>query len=232
MASQQILPGLFGIGGGSVNAFLVTDGEAMLVDTLLPKRWGRLLDAIRGAGREPSDIRHIAITHYHLDHIGTLAQAVRITGANVYVGAEDAAVIRDGLDVPRPTVRGPVKVLAPLVMAMVPKSAEAAPVTRELQDRDELPVGGIRVIHTPGHTPGHVSYLWPAHGGVLFVGDAAADLLGRLSLPTSHEDLPTVKESLRKIAELEFEVAVFGHGSPIKGKAAVRFRRLVAKLAA
>jgi glyoxylase-like metal-dependent hydrolase (beta-lactamase superfamily II) len=112
-------------------------------------------------------------------------------------------------------------------MALVPSAAEPAPVARELHDGDELPVAGVKVVHTPGHTPGHVSFLWPAHGGVLFVGDAAADLLGRLSLPTSFEDLARVKQSLGKIAELDFEHAVFGHGTPIKGKANARFRRLV-----
>ena len=51
--------------------------------------------------------------------------------------------------------------------------------------------------------------------------------MGRLSLPMSFEDLGTAKASLRKIAQLEFEAAVFGHGPPITGKAAAKFRTLV-----
>ena len=47
---------------------------------------------------------------------------------------------------------------------------------------------GLQVIHTPGHCAGQVAFLWPREGGVLFVGDAAANTLG-LRLSISYEDL-------------------------------------------
>jgi len=107
----------------------------------------------------------------------------------------------------------------------------------ETNDGDEVPAaGGVRAIHTPGHTAGHLSFLWPQNGGVLFAGDAAGSILG-LGPPTGvfggmfTEDIPTAKESFRKLAELEFDVACFGHGGPIRGKAHAAFRREVEKLA-
>jgi glyoxylase-like metal-dependent hydrolase (beta-lactamase superfamily II) len=75
-----------------------------------------------------------------------------------------------------------------------------------------------------------VSYLWPERGGVLFVGDALANNFGRLDFGYSCEDLSAAKQSLRKLAQLDFDVAVFGHGLTIKRRAAARFRKKVERL--
>jgi glyoxylase-like metal-dependent hydrolase (beta-lactamase superfamily II) len=225
MGSEEVLPGLWRIGLTGVNAFLVAGDEPTLIDTGLPKRTGKIVDAIRSAGKRPEDVRHIAITHYHVDHVGSLAAMQQATDAQVAVHPIDADVVRRGIEAPRPTITGPEKLLSPL-FALFPRKADPAQVHHELKDGEELQ-NGLRVVHTPGHTPGHASFLWPEHGGVLIVGDAAFNLFGRLTAPMSFEDLPTAKQSLRRIAELDFDTAVFGHGAPIKGKAAARFRVLV-----
>jgi glyoxylase-like metal-dependent hydrolase (beta-lactamase superfamily II) len=112
----------------------------------------------------------------------------------------------------------------------------AVAIEREVADGDDLPVaGGIKVIHTPGHTAGHVSYLWPQAGGVLFTGDAAGNFRG-LRPPIGMagmftEDHEQAKESFRKLAELEFGAACFGHGGPLTGQAHAEFRRAVEKMA-
>ena len=103
-----------------------------------------------------------------------------------------------------------------------------------VNEGDELPIGaGIRVIHTPGHTLGSVSYLVRGHGGVLFAGDAVGHIMGRLggSLRMFTEDMEAAKASIRKLAGMEFDTACFGHGSVLKGKAAAAFRRYVEKMA-
>jgi glyoxylase-like metal-dependent hydrolase (beta-lactamase superfamily II) len=98
-------------------------------------------------------------------------------------------------------------------------------------DGAELPAaGGIRAVHTPGHTTGHVSYLWP-DGGVLFVGDAATNMFRRLNVAPINEDDAAARASFAKLAELDFRVACFGHGSPIRGRAVDRFRRRLEKVA-
>ena len=115
-----------------------------------------------------------------------------------------------------------------LFKMLVPRGAveiERAEIDEEVQDREDLPAaGGIRASHTPGHSAGHLVFLWPRHGGVLFAGDAAANVLG-LGLSAGYEDLGTGKRSLVKIAALNFAVACFGHGRPIRGGASERFRR-------
>jgi glyoxylase-like metal-dependent hydrolase (beta-lactamase superfamily II) len=104
----------------------------------------------------------------------------------------------------------------------------------EVQDGETVPVaGGVQAVHTPGHTAGHMSYLMPGHGGVLFAGDAAAHMFGRIGKPMLMftEDMAQARESMRKLAALEFDTACFGHGSVLKGKANVEFRRYVEKMA-
>jgi glyoxylase-like metal-dependent hydrolase (beta-lactamase superfamily II) len=103
-----------------------------------------------------------------------------------------------------------------------------------VNDGDIVPVGGgVQVIATPGHTAGHVSYFVPGHGGVLFAGDAAGHLFGRIGKPALifTEDMPQAKESMRKLAALEFETACFGHGTVLKGRASIEFRQYVERMA-
>jgi glyoxylase-like metal-dependent hydrolase (beta-lactamase superfamily II) len=118
---------------------------------------------------------------------------------------------------------------------MQPSRLEQVEIQQPVEDGAEIPAaGGMTVIHTPGHTAGHISFLKPGNGGVLFVGDAAANMFGRIGLPIGMftEDVDRARESMRKIASLEFDAACFGHGSVITGKAHAAFRRWLEKQAA
>ena len=78
------------------------------------------------------------------------------------------------------------------------------------------------MVHTPGHTAGHVSLLWKKDRGLLFTGDAATNMMG-LSYTFGYNDVAAGKSSLTKLAGFEFEAAVFGHGKPILDGASSRF---------
>jgi glyoxylase-like metal-dependent hydrolase (beta-lactamase superfamily II) len=67
--------------------------------------------------------------------------------------------------------------------------------------------------------------LWPQKGGVLFAADACSNVFG-LNLSIAYEDLEEGKRSLNKLAELEFQIACFGHGKAILHDAAEHFRWL------
>jgi glyoxylase-like metal-dependent hydrolase (beta-lactamase superfamily II) len=84
--------------------------------------------------------------------------------------------------------------------------------------------GGIKAIGTPGHTAGHLVFLWAGDGGVLFVGDAAKNER-RLEPATIYENFGQGLDSLRMIGTYDFEVACFAHGPAIVGDAAQEFRR-------
>ena len=159
------------------------------------------------------------------------------TSAKAYIHPLDAAVVRGEKAAPGPNrdiIAG--KILGPLMARVTPK-LEPVAALEETNDGDEVPAaGGLKAIHTPGHTAGHLALLWPQNGGVLFAGDAAGNIFG-LGPPTSAmgamftEDVAAAKESFRKLAELEFDTACFGHGGPIKGMAHAAFRRSVEKMA-
>jgi len=236
--AEEVLPGVYAIKirWGYVNAFLLTGEDGLtLVDSGLPGQVRTLLRAVERIGRKPADLKHIAVTHHHVDHTGSLANLVQATQAKVYVHPLDAPIVRGEKPVPGPNPKSILgKIVHPLIARLPAYRLEPAKVDQEVQDGDTLPVaGGLKAVHTPGHTAGHLSYLMPGHGGVLFAGDAAGNLFGRLGPPLGMytEDMAEVKASLRKIAELEFDAACFGHGSVLRGKASAAFRRYVEKMA-
>jgi glyoxylase-like metal-dependent hydrolase (beta-lactamase superfamily II) len=210
------------------NAFLIAGDEPTLVDCGPPAAPPKVLSTLPLPAMRATDIRHLAVTHCHTDHTGQLAGVARITGATVYAHPVDALVIRAGAERARGTAHGLVGRLM-LAMSRKPSVAEAGPVGVELEDGQEVPGAGLRCLFTPGHTMGHVSYLWPGRR-VLFVGDAAANMLHLLGIAPINEDLERARASFRRLAELVFDVACFGHGSPITGRAAERFRRKLGRI--
>jgi glyoxylase-like metal-dependent hydrolase (beta-lactamase superfamily II) len=236
MALEEIVSGVYGIGIGYVNAFFIVGADGLtLVDSGLAKKKDTILSAVAGAGRQPADLRHIVITHHHVDHTGSLAALVEASGAEVWVHPLDAPIVRGDKPVPGPNPKSILgKIVEPLIARLPAYRLTPADVDHEVADGEELPVaGGLKAVHTPGHTAGHLAFLMSGHGSVLFAGDAAGNLFGRLGPPLGMytEDMAQAKESIGKLAALEFDVACFGHGRVLKGEANLRFRRLVEKLA-
>lgn len=206
------------------HVYLVEGADSLtLVDTGLAGAAEKVLRAVAAIGRQPGDIRRIVITHCHGDHTGSLAALAELTGAQVCVHAGDAPVVRGDLPMPAMKASGLVAaIMRPLSERMAPPPAPWR-VDRELQDGDEL--DGLRVVHTPGHTEGHIG-LYMASKRVLFVGDAMFNVI-RLRPPFGMftVDMAQAKESIRKLAALDAEVACFGHGAPIRSGASARLRR-------
>jgi glyoxylase-like metal-dependent hydrolase (beta-lactamase superfamily II) len=94
------------------------------------------------------------------------------------------------------------------------------PATTDLGDGQILPVlGGLRVVHTPGHTPGSVC-LYAERDGLLFSGDALwRDARGSLHRPNRHwsEDLGSARRSVGVLARLDVGTILFGHLPPLAG---------------
>ncbi len=75
----------------------------------------------------------------------------------------------------------------------------------------------LRAIALPGASPGETAYHAP---GVLVIGDAVTNLNGLEVLPEKYcADLPRLLNSLRVLRSLQFEIACFAHGLPIRGNA-------------
>ncbi len=226
MIAKPVTEHVFRISLRMVNVFLIVLPESLtLVDAGTRKSWPRIAKAIGELGRRPEEITDIVVTHLHPDHTGGLAAARQATGARVWMHAADAALVRGG-EGRRPLKAAPRSLMGGLFTFFAGKGGSpiaAVPVDREAGDRQELPVaGGLLPLWTPGHSAGHLAYLWPQDGGVLFVGDAAAHTV-RLRPSPVYEDYERGLESLRALAGVDFQVACFSHGRPITQNAAAAF---------
>jgi glyoxylase-like metal-dependent hydrolase (beta-lactamase superfamily II) len=212
--------------GSSV--FLLLDQRVTIVDSGTPGSAPRILRALQRAGRSPDQVEQIIVTHYHPDHLGGLAGLLRHVPARVGLHAVEAPIVCGDAPMPAP-LRYP-RLAATLAPAM--RWVRRCPVDTILQDGDELPVlGGLRIIHTPGHTHGHIALHLPERG-VLIGGDAlqrgTSGVLPPAKLVTA--DWLQALHSIRRMAALEFDVLALSHFPPLRGAAAEEVRRLAARL--
>lgn len=233
MIAKPVVSGVYSISLGMVNVFLLDGDELTLIDAGTAGSAGRILAAVRELRRQPQDLKHILITHHHSDHVGALAELQQAAGAQVYMHEKDADAYLQGVALRRVEASG--GLLSRLAVAALNRSAARRPaappssalaaVSCRLTGGETLPLaGGLLALHTPGHTAGHLAFLWPRQGGVLFAGDLAARMAG-LGFSILYEDFSLGRRTLSGLARLGFQTACFAHGRPIRSGAAEQFRR-------
>ncbi len=230
---MEIIPGVNGVimdGLGVGQVYLYQEADRLtLIDTGLVGNGELIVDAIEAIGHRPEDLAQAFITHYHNDHIGSLAHVVERTDAQVLAHALDAPIIRGERVAGEPVLSGWEKELLDRATEDM-KPWPPARVDRELADGDEIDLeGGARVVHVPGHTPGSIALYVPKRR-LLFAGDAAASVDGKPIVGVFNLDNEQARASFRNLAELDFEVACFGHGAPLDKEASLAFRRLAERL--
>ena len=166
------------------------------------------------------------ITPHHLDHVGSLTALVHVTGATVHAPAVDAPVIRGEVKPPGPNRAKLSGRTIGRVVERIGLDQTPCHVDVELHDGDRLEMaGGIRVVTSPGHTRGARSV--PAGTGLRRAdrgrrgrrrGDKVGPPIGAL-FGMFTEDLDEAVRSFHKLAALEFEVAITGHGNPVRSGA-------------
>ncbi len=219
---ERVANGIHAV-GGYVNSYII-DGDqgVVLVDTGLPKKEGLIENALAAIGRSPTDVLSIVLTHCHVDHMGGAARMKEASNAELLASIGDTPAIQGEASIPPPPMmKGPLKLLTRLLPK--PTSAMVDHLISE-----ENPAGlpdDMKAIDTPGHTPGHTSFLLDRDGGVLFVGDAAANRKGVVNpgFPNAGGG-GQVTKSIRHLGDFEFDVALFGHAPPIKSGASAAFR--------
>ncbi len=214
-STSEIIPNVYQLTIRGANVILIVEDGLTLIDTGLRGSSPQIIAFIRHLGRSPEEMRLIILTHKHLDHAGGLTELKQLTSAKVAIHKADISDIEPQ---PSRTLAGQ---KIPLTL---PSSTLRSAFSVRLRDIDiqlvggEVfePLGGLEVIHTPGHTPGSISLFSPRNK-LLIVGDALRKRRKTLYLPPRmvSSDLKQAIESVKRIAQLDFKILCLGHGLPL-----------------
>ena len=191
-----------------INAYVIGD---VIVDAGLASSAKKIVKAVEGR-----NVRALAITHAHVDHVGGGRRLVDTLELPVWAPAGDADDVRTGEPAVKPGRLKPVMAFA--------GGFDGLEVARELREGDEVAAGFV-VVELPGHSPGQVGF-WRASDRVLLTGDVFTNMhllttVVGLHLPPALVTIDPARnlESARKAAALEPEVVGFGHGPVLRGAA-------------
>jgi hydroxyacylglutathione hydrolase len=225
LTGYEILPGVNQVPGVTGNSYLLDRDELVLIDSGIPRSSKKIISFIQGnLHKNPRDLKYIILTHYHMDHVGSVADLVHITGAKVAIHEADAGFLTCAISpLPLHGIRG--FILEHLMIFFPSKPANPDIL---LHDWDKI--AGLICIHTPGHTPGSIS-LYDPEIKVLFVGDALTTRKGIISDPplSATHDLAEAMESAKKISLLDVKVLLSGHGVPVTGQVGEKLRKYCMK---
>jgi glyoxylase-like metal-dependent hydrolase (beta-lactamase superfamily II) len=198
---------------GLVNAYLVKEDDGFtLVDTMIRGSGKKLIAAVADRGGE---IKRIAPTHAHDDHIGALAELAKaLPDAEIVVGKRDGRFIHGDKSLDPGEPKG----------KLVPaKSAPGVKFDREVVEGDQI--GSLRIYTAPGHSPGQIA-MFDERDGVLISADSFSTVGGvattagpywRFPLPgfvTWNRGLAL--ETAIKLRGLDPEWLAPGHGKPVR----------------
>lgn len=222
---ERISDGIFKIRGSFGSNIYIAGGDGLaLIDSGFPIDLPTIYLGLRPLGARPRDVDTVIATHYHGDHTGTMARLKRSFGARVLMHEHDA---------PYASGEKPQDVMETATWRLFFYTAlwplfryRHFEVDSVLREGDVLDLGGeLRVIHTPGHSSGSIC-LYDQGRGILFSGDLIRNEKGVLEGPPEEFTPDTVSacRSLRRVAELDFEVLLPGHGEVIYRGAGERLR--------
>jgi glyoxylase-like metal-dependent hydrolase (beta-lactamase superfamily II) len=214
--------------------------SAVLIDTGFPGLLPKFKEALKEADVPWEQLRTVIITHQDLDHIGSLPALLSEECLDLTVMAHE---------IEKPYIEGERMLLKHTPEALAAAEAMIPPhvpeewrraflsvlshppkgrVDQTLVDREILPLaGGITVIHTPGHSPGHLS-LYHHNSRTLIAADALTVQDGELHGPTpsATPDMKLALSSLTKFAEYEIDTVICYHGGIYRGNANQRIAEI------
>lgn len=243
-AGEQIAPGLFGLTTKIVNVFFIQCAEDpstyFLVDAGMP-RSGKTISEWAYKWFDGKAPKAILLTHGHFDHVGAVNDLAEKWGVPVYAHTAELPYLTGEEDYPKPdrsVEGGLVTELSPLFPN---HGIDLGKHIKPLPEDGTIPgLAGWRWIHTPGHTPGHVSF-YRERDKVLVAGDAFVTVKQEslykvliqkqeISGPPKYftTDWIHAKQSVEKLAALDPSVAATGHGIPMSGaELTVNLKKLV-----
>lgn len=210
---------------------------AILVDTGWPGQLPEIRKMMDEAGVPFSKLGNIVITHQDIDHIGNLSAIVKASDQAINVIAHREE--KPYLEGEKPLIKMTPERLAQMFDSLPESRRQDAgakfvnsllsKVGQTVEDGEVLPFcGGLTVIYTPGHTPGHIS-LYHAESRTLITGDALNVVEGQLTGPNPvfTQDMKTAMNSLRKLAGYDIETAICYHGGVFGDRVNDRITKLI-----
>ncbi len=206
-----------------IHPTLIWDNDTViLVDTGMPGQLPQIREAMDKIGVPLRKLGEVILTHQDIDHIGGLPDILKASEHKIEVSAHEAD--RPYIEGEKPLIKMNPERVAKMLQTLPEeqrKHAEAmfaqppkASVDRTVADGETLPYcGGITVIFTPGHTPGHVS-LYVNQSKTLIAGDAMIVADGRLLGPNPQAtlDMETATKSLKQFTQYDIETVLCYHG--------------------
>lgn len=182
--------------------YLILGEEPVLIDTCFPGRAPTILSALSRLGLKPTDLAHIFLTHYDVDHIGNARALREASGAKLWAPEEDLPYILGERN--PPGIRRLLQILYRV----------DSPQVDEIYQPGQM-IAGVEVIPTPGHTLGHVSFRFH---DVLFSGDLVRSTRSTLQPQPaiSNWDKGALKRSLREVRNFAFTWVCPAHGEPVQ----------------
>ncbi|HFK1514722.1 TPA: MBL fold metallo-hydrolase [Bacillus cereus] len=194
---------------------LWNDEMAVLIDTGFPGQFEDIHVEMKRVGVSVDKLKVVILTHQDIDHIGSLPDLLES-------GVSDIKVYAHELD--KRYIEGDLPLLKDVHVENPPKGK----VSDTVIDGQELPYcGGILILHTPGHTPGHIS-LYLKQSKTLIAGDSMYSVNGKLGgihAPTTL-NIMEAQQSLKKYLNLDIESVVCYHGGLSKGNIKIQLQNL------
>ena len=220
-----------------IHPTLIWDNETViLIDTGFPGQLPQIREAIDEVGVSFDRLNMVILTHQDIDHVGGLSSILKELPNTVVVLAhneEKAYIQGEKLPVKVAQLQAHLNLLPKEMKAIYEKMKafyenNKSIVDKTITDGEELPYGGgITVIYTPGHTPGHIS-LYLKEAKTLIAGDTMNvedGLLVQASLSATF-DMALSIQSLKKLMNYDIETVICYHGGLFKDNANQRIAEL------
>src|SRR5437667_3116559 len=235
---MKVAEGVYRVPARAANAYLVeADNGLVLVDTGLPGSEKRILKAIAGLGREPSDVKLILLTHRHLDHIGSAAALKKETSGMLVSHPFEKPYVAGTLVIITPRAWSLYARIVRRVLAVVSSTMKLfrlikyhpVHVDEAADEESVLEKDGLdgSIVWTPGHTKGSVS-LFLNESKVAIIGDLLTSKRGKLVEPMFMENTSQTRSSVQRILDLDPVTLCPGHGKPLP-PSTVRVKERVAQ---
>jgi hydroxyacylglutathione hydrolase len=204
---------------GRTNCYLLRGtGSAVLVDAGMPGAVRRFARTLARLGTQPSEVRHLVLTHGHADHVGCASAVRAMTGASVIMHAHDAPLVERGGSTLPPGATSWGRVLR-LLLRPLSAAMRYTGFVPDVTINAAMSLGpfGIpaHVVHTPGHTAGSVSVLLDS--GEALVGDLAMNgfpMRAGPGMPAFAENVDQVYASWEKVLTAGATTIYPAHGKP------------------